>query len=183
VPVPTQTKTSPDTSDVKVVGGHGTDVRMDGHKIYSSAFNPLSTNPRIAYRFSDPKHRKTGGDVYFGENIVTSYFEVRQSISGKSLFVGDVRIGNILDLTDPTVLRQMNIDPVMLTARMNNPDLDSHIYDYTNRIANQAYDTGYAGILYPSSRNPYGGNALILFSGGYNPDNIRKILDFQLKGD
>jgi filamentous hemagglutinin len=167
---------------VTVVGGHGTDVRMDGHKNYSLAFNPLSTNRSEIYRFSDHHYRETGGDVYFGENIVTSYFEVRQNIAGKALFVGDVRIGNILDLTDPEVLEKMNIDHAKLTAMMNNPKKEGHIYEYTNQIANQTYDLGYTGILYPSSRNPYEGKALILFGGRYSRENITDIIDISLKG-
>lgn len=58
------------------------------------------------------------GDVYFGENIATSYFEVRQAVNGKSLFVGQVEVKNMLDLTDPKILKQMGIDQKKLMMLM-----------------------------------------------------------------
>jgi RES domain-containing protein len=154
---------------------------MDGHKIYDSNFPALSTNPSAQYRFSDPSYRSTGGDVYFGENVVTSYMEERKNINGKSLFVGDFRVDNILDLTDPNVLKQMNIDPARLTARVDNPVQQKAVYGYTNKVSNQAYDAGYNGILYPSSRKSGNNQAIILFDGRYDSDAIKLILDRQIK--
>ncbi|MFC0350698.1 hypothetical protein [Undibacterium danionis] len=60
-----------------ITAGNGSTALMDGHKIYDPNFNPLSANPSATYRLSDPAHRPTGADVYFGENVSTSYFEVR----------------------------------------------------------------------------------------------------------
>ena len=154
---------------------------MDGHKIYDSNFPALSTNPSAQYRFSDPPYRSTGGDVYFGENVVTSYMEVRKNLDGKSLFVGDVRVDNILDLTDPNVLKQMNIDAAKLTARVDNPVQQKAVYGYTNQVSNQAYDAGYNGISYPSSRKTGNNQAITLFDGRYDPDAIKLILDRQIK--
>jgi hypothetical protein len=164
-----------------VVSGQGSYVRMDGHKIYDSNFPALSTNPSAQYRFSDPSYRSTGGDVYFGENVVTSYMEVRKNLDGKSLFVGEVRVDNILDLTDPKVLKQMDIDPAKLTARVDNPVQQKAVYGYTNQVSNQAYDAGYNGILYPSSRKAGNNQAITLFDGRYDPDAIKLILDRQIK--
>uniref|UniRef100_A0A486XTN4 RES domain-containing protein n=1 Tax=Rheinheimera sp. BAL341 TaxID=1708203 RepID=A0A486XTN4_9GAMM len=164
-----------------IVSGQGSYVRMDGHKIYDSNFPALSSNPREQYRFSDPAYRSTGGDVYFGENVVTSYMEVQKNITNKSLFVGDVRIDNILDLTDPRVLKQMNIDPAKLTTRVDNPLQKKVVYSYTNQISNQAYDAGYNGILYSSSRNTGNNRAFVLFGERYDPDAIKLILNRQIK--
>ncbi|WP_448102750.1 RES domain-containing protein [Luteibacter jiangsuensis] len=169
----------PNTTGPQVVEGAGSSLDIQGHKIYDRAFSPLSTNPGAQYRFSDPTYRSTGGDVYFGENLATSYYEVRQDITGKSLFVGDVRVDNILDLTDENVLNQMKIDSSRLQARADSPIDQKAIYGYTNQIANQAFDAGYSGILYPSTRGP--GNAVVLFGGRYNPNLITPIVDFPLQ--
>ena len=139
-------------SEPKVTAGAGTHVKMDAHKIYDSDFDPLSTNPRAQYRFSDPSFRNTGNDIYFGENIATSYFEVRKNIDGKSLFVGDLEIDGILDLTDENVARSMNVDLAKLNQRVDNRVQQKKVYGYTNHIANQAYAAGYKGILYNSTR-------------------------------
>ena len=166
---------------LNVVDGAGSIAEMDGRKIYDLRFSPLSTNPTARYRFSDPAYRKTTGeDVYLGENIATSYFEVRQNVAGKSLFIGKVRIDNMLDLTDPAVLKKMNIDPKRLTEKLNDGDPKhfEYVYGYTNRIANEAYAQGYSGIIYNSSRNDRINNkAVVLFGGRYDPTNITEILD------
>jgi hypothetical protein len=156
----------------------GDKVSMDGHKIYDPAYPPLSTNKDVTYRFSDPTYRPTGGDVYMGENAATSFFEVRKNINGKSLYVGQVEVKNVLDLTNPETLRVMNIDSQNLTALVNaqTPADARKAYQYTNQIANQAFDAGYTGILYPSSRNTTG-TAVVLFGGRYDPNAIKPILN------
>lgn len=132
----------------KIVSGQGTNVQMNGHKIYDPNHPAISSNPTAQYRYSDPSFRPTGGDVYFGENVATSYFEVRKNINGKSLLVGDVRVDKMLDLTDPNVLRKMNIDPAKIASRVDNPLLQKSVYGYTNQISNQAYEAGYNGVIY-----------------------------------
>ncbi len=169
------------TQALNVPPGKGTTAKIDGHKIYDPAFHPLSSNPSATYRYSDPTFRSTGGDVYLAENVVTSYFEVRKNIAGKSLYVGEVEIDNILDLTDPHLLDQMNIDKSKLTARADNPIQQQQVYNYTNDISNQAYTAGYSGILYESSRKTEGNNkALVLFEGRYDPNNISQIMDISI---
>ncbi|QNX89151.1 two-partner secretion domain-containing protein [Acinetobacter seifertii] len=165
--------------DPIIISDKGIPVTLDGHKIYDPQFTPLSTNPGATYRFSDPTHRKTGGDVYFGENIATSYFEVRQAVNGKSLFVGQVEVKNMLDLTDPKILKQMGIDQKKLTQIVNTSTEQDFVYAYTNKIANQAYDKGYSGIIYNSSRNAGSSNnrAVILFGGRYDAEKIKPVLD------
>lgn len=176
---PKADRSIPKSTEPQVVKGAGSSVDMMGHKIYDPGYSPLSTNPSAQYRFSDPTYRQTGGDVYFGENLSTSYYEVRQNVAGKSLFVGDVHVDNVLDLTDENVLNQMNIDPNKLLARVDSPLEQKAIYGYTNQIANQAYDAGYNGILYPSTRGP--GNAVVLFGGRYDPSAISRVVDFPLQ--
>ena len=171
--------------DPVIISDKGIAVNLDGHKIYDPTYSPLSTNPYEIYRFSDKNYRPTGGDVYFGENIATSYFEVRQAVNGKSLFVGQVEVKNVLDLTDPKILKQMGIDQKKLTAVV--PDGSSSlekakkeaIYAYTNSIANQAYDKGYTGIIYNSSRNTGSNNnrAVVLFGGRYDAAKIKPVLN------
>ena len=102
--------------------------------------------------------------------------------TGKWPYVGEVRVGNVLNLTDPATVRGMGIDPVWLTMPVSESHPAELIYAYTGRIANRAYDKGYSGILYPSSRNPYGGRALVLFEGRYDPAyEIIRMLDFMLE--
>jgi filamentous hemagglutinin len=109
--------------------------------------------------------------------VVTSYFEVRQNIKGKSLFVGDIRIDNMLDLTNSSVLKQMNIDPAKLTSKVDNHVQQKVVYEYTNQISNQAFEAGYKGIIYSSSRKSGNNKAVVLFGGRYNPDEIKVIIN------
>ncbi len=169
------------SGSVTIPPGRGSTVKMDGHKIYDPAHPPLSSNPAAQYRFSDPTYRSTGGDVYFGENIATSYYEVRKKVTGKSLFVGDVEVENVLDLTDPDVVREFGIDPSRLSERMDSPLQQSSVYGYTNEISNKAYDAGYSGIVYPSSRKQGNNTAVVLFEGRYDPSAIEVIIDAPIK--
>ncbi|WP_228704764.1 RES domain-containing protein [Acinetobacter baumannii] len=111
--------------------------------------------------------------------MATSYFEVRQAVNGKSLFVGQVEVKNMLDLTDPKILKQMGIDQKKLTQIVNTSTEQDFVYAYTNKIANQAYDKGYSGIIYNSSRNTGSSNnrAVILFGGRYDAEKIKPVLD------
>lgn len=168
-------KASPEPSP-RLSPGKGKPIKMDGHKIYDSNFQPLSTNPKAQYRFSDPAFRQTGGDVYFGDSVATSYAEVRQNLAGKSLYVGEINIDNVLDLTDQGTIKMMGIDSNKLAASVNSPIEQKVVYAYTNKIANKAYTAGYNGILYPSSRNPTG-KALVLFGGRYDKTAISTIID------
>lgn len=171
--------------DPVIISGKGVPVNWDGVKIYDPKHPALGSYDKATYRFSDPVYRKefggTGGDVYFGENIATSYFEVRQAIGGKSLFVGQVEVKNMLDLTDPKILKQMGIDQKKLTQKIDdaNEAQKASIYAYTNNIANQAYGKGYTGIIYNSSRNTGSSNnrAVVLFGGRYDPAKIKPVLD------
>lgn len=169
------------TSQPNVTSGTGANVRMDAHKIYDSAFDPLSTNPSAQYRFSDPSFRNTGSDIYFGENVTTSYFEVRKNITGKSLFVGDLEIDGILDLTDTEIAKSMNVDLAKLNQKVDNPVQQKKVYAYTNQVANQAYDAGYKGILYNSTRKEGSNKAVVLFGGRFDKSKITPIINKSIK--
>ncbi|WP_161796337.1 RES family NAD+ phosphorylase [Arsukibacterium ikkense] len=169
------------TGEPKIISGTGANVKMDAHKIYDSAFDPLSTNPTAQYRFSDPSFRNTGNDVYFGENVTTSYFEVRKNISGKSLFVGGVEIDGILDLTDQEVAKSMNVDLAKLNQKVDNPVQQKKVYAYTNQVANQAYNAGYKGILYNSTRKEGSNKAVVLFGGRFDKAKITPIINKPIK--
>lgn len=168
-------------TDPVVISGKGVPTTLDGVKIYDPKHPALGSNKNVPYRFSDNVYRKTGGDVYFGENIVTSYFEVRQAVNGKSLFVGQVEVKNMLDLTDPKILKQMGIDQKKLTQKVDdaNEAQKAAIYAYTNNISNQAYDKGYTGIIFNSSRNTGSSSnrVVLLFGGRYDPAKIKPVLD------
>jgi RES domain-containing protein len=160
----------------QVTAGAGRRLDMLGYRIYDTDFDPLGINAKARYRFSDPKARDTtGGDVYFGEDFSTVYAEVQQAIEGKALFVGDVRMEKILDLTDAAQLKAMNIDQDLLMARVDDKQAQNIVYGYTNQIANQAYNEGYNGILYNSTRAP-GKKALVLFAERYDPQQIKPLL-------
>jgi len=162
--------------------GSGVFVRMDGHKIYDPNFRPISSNPNAQYRFSDPSYRSTGGDVYFGENVAISYAEVGKNIGGKSLYVGRLEIDRILDLTDPSVIRALGLDRSRLTELVTSSDDARRVYAYTNKISNAAFDSGYNGILYYSSKSNRSGRALVIFDGRYTESDIQRILDFPIGG-
>ena len=179
--VPEGPKVADGATSAAATSDQGVKVSIDGHKIYDPRYPAIGTNPDVTYRFSDPTYRSTGGDVYFGENLATAYFEVRQNVSGKSLFVGQVEVKNMLDLTDPTVLKNMSIDSSKLYAVASDTNnlAKNAVYTYTNEIANQAYDAGYTGIIYSSTRNP-GGKAVVLFDGRYDPKTIQPVIDYPL---
>lgn len=89
----------------------------------------------------------------------------------------------MLDLTDSDVLKKMNIKSKKLTGKVDTPKQQEKIYGYTNKISNQAYDEGYNGIIYPSSRKATGNNkAVILFGDRYDPKAIDTIMDIPIKG-
>jgi filamentous hemagglutinin len=101
------------------------------------------------------------------------------------LFVGQEKLKNMLDLTDPKILKEMGIDQKKLTEAVPDGTTKAEIakknaiYAYTNNIANQAYAKGYTGIIYNSSRNTEANNnrVVVLFSGRYDPAQIKSVLD------
>jgi len=106
---------------------------------------------------------------------------VRKNISGKSLFVGDLEIDGILDLTDADVAKSMNIDLAKLNKKVDNPVQQKKVYAYTNQVANQAYDAGYKGILYNSTRKDSSNKAVVLFGGRFDKAKIIPIINKPIK--
>lgn len=70
----------------------------------------------------------------------------------------DVKIDNVLDLTDPSVRDKLGVtmDDLVSTGPGQ--------YDVTHKIGKFAEEAGFNGILAPSARNPGGAN-LIVFGG------------------
>lgn len=73
----------------------------------------------------------------------------------------------------------MEIDSKKLTQIVNTKAEQDVVYAYTNQIANQAYDKGYSGIIYDSSRKTGASNnrAVVLFGGRYDSAKIKPVLD------
>ena len=135
------------------------------------------------YRFTDPKYANTTweihpgnvasdmrysglglGSVYSGTGVQTSAAEVRSyalnsntPFTPKALVAGDVRIDNVLDLTDPAALRALGVTREQIT-------LSSHgangSYNQAQRIAEWAREQGYNGILAPSAQTRSGTNLI-----------------------
>ncbi len=135
------------------------------------------------YRFTDPKYANTTweihpnnvasnmrysepglGSVYSGTGVQTSAAEVRSypqssntPFTPKALVAGDVKIDNVLDLTDPAALRALSVTREQIT-------LSSHgangAYNQTQRIAEWAREQGYNGILAPSAQTRSGTNLI-----------------------
>jgi filamentous hemagglutinin len=140
------------------------------------------THEGRVYRFSDPEyagktweiypgnvaqnHRYSEpgiGSIYSGTSVQTSAAEVTsysQSFSGfkpKALVAGDVRIDNVLDLTDPAALRALGVTKAQITQSSHGVN---GAYSHTQRIAEWAREQGYNGILAPSAQNKSGTNLI-----------------------
>lgn len=112
--------------------------------------------------------------------MITSYYEVRKNLENKSLYVGEINIDNILNLTNSDITDIMGIDYSRFTIVSNdfNRIQKAEVYKYTNLVGNQAFDAGYNGVLFNSSRNLSENNQVILlFDGRYKLDHIKKIID------
>ncbi|MFC0350697.1 hypothetical protein [Undibacterium danionis] len=90
-----------------------------------------------------------------------------------------------MDLTDPAIVRKMNIDMTRFTQVVVDANIiqKNAVYQYTNSIANQAYDQGYSGVIYPSSRNlgTTNNRAVILFDGRYDSSKITPIINVPIR--
>lgn len=100
-------------------------------------------------------------------------------MDGKSLYVANMKVNNILYLTDPAIRQKANIDFNKMTELATDLNIDS-VYGYTNQIEKQAYSAGYSGILYPSSRKQ-GANAMVLFDGRYDPSQFNILINKPIK--
>lgn len=88
---------------------------------------------------------------------VASYREGLNGFTPKALVAGDVRIDNILDLTDAAALRALGVTKAQITQSSHGAN---GAYTHTQRIAEWAREQGYNGILAPSAQNKSGTNLI-----------------------
>jgi RES domain-containing protein len=116
-----------------------------------TAFDAHAGNVIADHRYSGPGF----GAVYGADSPETALAEVLNygSPAGKVSVSKDVRLGNVLDLTDPSTLRQLNVTTGQITGES---------YKITQQLGNMARSNGYDGILAPSARRA-GGTNLVIF--------------------
>ena len=108
----------------------------------------------------EANHRYSGtgrGGVYGGTSQETALAEITHynAAAGRIPVSRNVRVDNVLDLTNSSVRRQLGVTL---------EDITSNNYTTTQRIGDWARQNGYNGILAPSARNSSGGN-LVVFDG------------------
>lgn len=106
------------------------------------------------HRYTQPG---TGG-LYFstGEKIVNAELNTwNVATNGRVLHTYDVKIDNLLDVSNPKVRNQLGVTL---------EDIVGNSYDKTHMIGEYAKNNGYAGVVAPSARAD-GGLNVILFDG------------------
>jgi len=118
---------------------------------------------------ADHRYSPSGvGAVYAGTSSETANAEVASysALEGKILVINNVKISNVLDLTDPAARQALGITVNDITNTNHGGDA----YTTTQRIGAWARDQGYNAIIAPSAQNPSGAPNLISFkslkSGG-----------------
>lgn len=124
--------------------------RLENPARLSSTFDAHPGNVAANHRYSGPGK----GAVYGGTSPETALAEINHygAASGRVAASKDIKLNNVLDLTDPATRRQLNI---------GTDDISGDSYDVTHRIGDWARTSGYDGILAPSARNPGGSNIVI----------------------
>ncbi len=100
------------------------------------------------------------GALYFSTNSRTVIQELGGSfVGGRTMDTFNVRLGNLLDLSNPVVRSKLGVslDDLVRTS-------GDDIYDVTHQLGRFAREQGYGGIIAPSARAD-GGLNLILFEG------------------
>ncbi len=111
-------------------------------------------NINANHRYTEPG---TGG-LYFstGEKIVKAELNTwNVPSSGRAMHSFDVKIDNLLDVSNPNVRNQLGI---------NLKDITGDSYEVTHKIGQYAQKNGYSGIVAPSARAD-GGLNVIIFDG------------------
>lgn len=119
-------------------------------------------NETASHRYSEPGV----GAVYGGTTKKTALEEVRHyddkvgyDSSLRKYKYKDVKIDDVLDLTDPATRDHLGVSLDDLTK--TGPGQ----YDITHEIGRSAKEMGYKGIVAPSARNPGGANVIVF--GGF----------------
>ncbi len=143
----------------------GLDCKPKGKKIQRTVYryeqpNRLGTTWDTHVGNINARHRYTKpgvGGAYGANSKKTALAEVTHwgATDGRVLTSKQVKLNNVLDLTDPKVRDQLGVKL---------EDITGNSYDKTHELGDWAISNGYDGILAPSARNPTGSN-LIGFNG------------------
>lgn len=118
-------------------------------------------NVNASHRYSGPGQ----GAVYGGTTKATARAEVQHyddsfgyDTDKRKYKYKDIKIENVLDLTDPKVREKLGVtvDDLVVTGPGQ--------YDVTHEIGRLAEEAGFNAVLAPSARNS-GGDNLIVFGG------------------
>lgn len=125
--------------------------RLEDPARVSTTFDAHPGNVAANHRYSGPGK----GAVYGGTSPQTALAEINHygAAAGRVPVSKDVKLNNVLDLTDPKVRRELNIGI---------DDISGDSYTTTHAIGDMARANGYDGILAPSARDP-GGKNLVIF--------------------
>jgi hypothetical protein len=119
--------------------------------------NPLEIHQgsiNANYRYSKPGE----GGLYFSKSLsgniteITTYGDLKNY---KTYEYIDIKIDNMLDLTDDLVLKELGVNFDLLTRNRvsNNLVLDQAFnYEFTHKIGTWASSKGYKGIIFPGAR-------------------------------
>ncbi|MCX2843207.1 RHS domain-containing protein [Microbulbifer thermotolerans] len=131
----------------------GTIYRYEQPDRISTTWHAHKWNQAANHRYTEPGI----SGVYGGTTAKTAEAEIAHygALTGRELVSKEVKMNNILDITDPKVRDQLGVTLEEITG-------DS--YDTTHAIGKFAKENGFDGILAPSARNPAGAN-LISFKG------------------
>jgi hypothetical protein len=121
----------------------------------NSAFDPIEMNDYTIN--SNHRYTKKGTPgLYFssGEKIVHAELGNYNVIdfSNRTTYSYDVKLDNMLDVSNPTVRDQMGVSL---------DDLIGDSYDVTHKVGDFAYENGYNGIIAPSARADGGVNVIV----------------------
>ena len=119
--------------------------------------NPLEIHSRSVgsnYRYSQPGE----GGLYFSKTQSGNVTEISHygNISNyKTYEYTNVKISNMLDLTDDAVRQQLGVDLDLLTRAKSTGDdiVDAAFnYEFTHEVGTWATNNGYKGVIVPGSR-------------------------------
>ena len=133
----------------------------EGDLYRSSKYDPLEIN-RYNVK-SNHRYTETGiGGLYFGTdegtvNAELTHYHTNPNEAGRKTFLFHGELENMLDLTNPDVLRNLGVDYNSIT---------SDDYSVTHIIGRFALSNGYEGIIAPSARDVGGINVITFGNGG-----------------
>jgi YD repeat-containing protein len=129
----------------------GTVYRLESPSRVGTTFDIHAGNIASDHRYSAPGV----GSVYGATSAETAFAEVDHYgfAAGRVSVNQNVSLGNVLDLTNPTVRGQLNVTLEQITG-------DS--YKVTHQLGDFARANSYDGLLAPSARN-IGGSNLVIF--------------------